>query len=102
MSPRLSRPARPSISARAAGGAEWNSPAYDPQTNLILIGEVEWCDTVTPKDVDELRSVKIGQPWAGMATWNPFWMFGRMGGTEDTGLAGSTPSTPTPASGSGA
>ena len=40
------------------------------------------CDTVTPKDVDELRSVKIGQPWAGMATWNLFWMFGRMGGTE--------------------
>jgi outer membrane protein assembly factor BamB len=61
------------------GGAEWNSPAYDPRTNLILVGEVEWCDTVTPKDVDELRSVKVGQPWAGMATWNPFWMFGRMG-----------------------
>ena len=66
----------------SVGGAEWNSPAYDPQTNLILIGEVDWCDTVTPKDVDELRSVKIGQPWAGMATWNPFWMFGRMGRTE--------------------
>ena len=66
----------------SVGGAEWNSPAYDPQTNLILVGEVDWCDTVTPKNVDELRSVKIGQPWAGMATWNPFWMFGRMGGTE--------------------
>ena len=66
----------------SVGGAEWNSPAYDPQTNLILVGEVDWCDTVTPKDVNELRSVKIGQPWAGMATWNPFWMFGRMGGTD--------------------
>ena len=54
------------------GGAEWNSPAYDPQTNLILVGEVDWCDTVTPKDVNELRSVKVGQPWTGMATWNPF------------------------------
>ena len=64
------------------GGAEWNSPAYDPQTNLILVGEVDWCDTVTPRTVDELRSVKVGQPWAGMATWNPFWMFGRMGGTD--------------------
>ena len=31
----------------SVGGAEWNSPAYDPQTNLILIGEVEWCATVT-------------------------------------------------------
>ena len=66
----------------AVGGAEWNSPAYDPQTNLILVGEVDWCDTVTPKDVNELRSVPLGQPWAGMATWNPFWVFGREGRTE--------------------
>jgi PQQ-dependent dehydrogenase (methanol/ethanol family) len=65
----------------AVGGAEWNSPAYDPRTNLILVGEVDWCDTVTPKDVNELRSVPLGQPWAGMATWNPFWMFGREGPT---------------------
>ena len=64
----------------AVGGAEWNSPAYDPQTNLILVGEVDWCNTVTPKDVNELRSVALGQPWAGMATWNPFWMFGRTEG----------------------
>ena len=63
----------------AVGGAEWNSPAYVPPTNLILVGEVEWCDTVTPKEVNALRSVKPGQPWAGMATWNPFWMFGREG-----------------------
>jgi alcohol dehydrogenase (cytochrome c) len=63
----------------AAGGAEWNSPAYDPETNLVFIGEVDWCDTVTVKDVNELRSVKTGEPWAGMATWNPFWMFGRTG-----------------------
>src|SRR5262249_60320835 len=40
-------------------------------------GEVDWCDTATPKDVNELRSVPLGQPWAGMATWNPFSMFGR-------------------------
>ncbi len=66
----------------AVGGAEWNSPAYDPQTNLILVGEVDWCDTATPKDLNELRSVGLGQPWAGMATWNPFWMFGREGRTE--------------------
>ena len=64
------------------GGAEWNSPAYDPKTNLILVGEVEWCATVTPKTLGELRSVKVGQPWAGMATWNPFWVFGRMGGAD--------------------
>ena len=66
----------------SVGGAEWNSPAYDPQTNLILVGEVDWCDTVSPKDLDELRSVAVGQPWAGMATWNPFDMFGKFGGSD--------------------
>jgi alcohol dehydrogenase (cytochrome c) len=65
----------------AVGGAEWNSPAYDPKTNLVLIGEVDWCDTVTPKDLNQLRKVERGQPWAGMATWNPFWMFGKEGPT---------------------
>jgi len=58
------------------GGSEWNGPSYVPQTNLILIGEVEWCDTVRPKTLDELRRVDIGQPWAGVATLNPFWSFG--------------------------
>ena len=61
----------------AVGGAEWNSPSYVSQTNLVLVGEVEWCDTARPKDADELRRVKVGQPWAGMWTWNPFNMFGR-------------------------
>src|SRR5262245_60811252 len=41
----------------SVGGAEWNSPAYVPPSNLILVGEVDWCDTVTPKDVSELRSI---------------------------------------------
>ena len=66
----------------AVGGAEWNSPAYDPRTNLILIGEVEWCDTVMPQNAEKLRSIAIGQPWAGMATWNPFDMFGKESRTE--------------------
>ena len=66
----------------SVGGAEWNSPAYDPRTNLILIGELDWCDTVTPKSVEELRRVAIGQPWAGMATLNPFDMFGKEARSE--------------------
>ena len=61
----------------AAGGSEWNGPSYVPQTNLILIGEIEWCDTADPKNADELRRVDVGQPWAGMATLNPFSSFGR-------------------------
>ena len=60
----------------SVGGGEWNSPAYDPTTNLILVGEVEWCDSARPKSVEELRAVPVGQPWVGMATWNPFDMFG--------------------------
>ena len=30
----------------SVGGAEWNGPAYDPQNNLVLVGEVQWCTTV--------------------------------------------------------
>src|SRR6516165_12017770 len=41
------------------GGAEWNSPAYDPRTNLVLVGEVDWCDSVRPQDVNELKSVPL-------------------------------------------
>ena len=68
----------------SVGGAEWNSPAYDPRTNLIMIGEVEWCDTVTIQSIEQLRSVPIGQPWVGMATLDPFNMFGK----EDSTWAG--------------
>src|SRR5208282_822356 len=30
----------------AGGGEEWNSPAYDPRTNLLFTGDVDWCTTV--------------------------------------------------------
>jgi alcohol dehydrogenase (cytochrome c) len=59
------------------GGTEWNTPGFDPTTNLIITGTVDWCDTVTIKDDSRLRSVAIGQPWTGMATWNPINMFGK-------------------------
>ena len=62
----------------AVGGEEWNSPAYYPPTNLVFTGEVDWCDTAMPKDLNQLRSVSIGEPWMGMATWDPFNMFGKM------------------------
>ena len=68
----------------SVGGAEWNSPAYDPRTNLIMVGEVEWCDTVTLQSIEKLRSIPIGQPWVGMAALNPFNMFGK----EDRTWAG--------------
>jgi alcohol dehydrogenase (cytochrome c) len=60
-----------------AGGAEWNSPAYDQHTNLILIGEVDWCDTVTLENNQTIRDSPVGQPWFGMSTFDPFNAFGK-------------------------
>jgi len=64
------------------GGTEWNTPGYDPTTNLIITGTVDWCDTVTIKDDSRLRSMPIGQPWTGMAAWNPINMFGKEDRTD--------------------
>ena len=60
----------------SVGGAEWNSPAYDPATNLILVGEVDWCYAVTLEDTHKLETAPMGQPWSGMAALNPFNVFG--------------------------
>ena len=61
----------------SGGGAEWNGPAYDPRTNLILMGEVDWCYTVTLEDDHKLRTMPLGQPWTGNAMFDPFFVFGR-------------------------
>jgi alcohol dehydrogenase (cytochrome c) len=58
------------------GGAEWNGPAYDPKTNLILIGEVDWCATVTLQSDKDIQAVKPGKPWSAMATINPYHTYG--------------------------
>ncbi len=64
------------------GGDEWNTPGYDPTTNLIISGTVDWCDTVTIQDDAKLRGVATGQPWTGMATYNPINMFGKESRTD--------------------
>lgn len=61
----------------ATGGSEWNGPAYDPQTNLILTGETEWCTTVKLQTEQQLRDVHTGGVWFGMAARNPFDILGR-------------------------
>jgi alcohol dehydrogenase (cytochrome c) len=58
------------------GGAEWNGPAYDPQTNLVLIGEVDWCATVTLQKDKDIQAVSPGKPWSAMATINPYDTYG--------------------------
>ncbi len=40
----------------AGGGEEWNSPAYNPQTNLIYTGDVDWCTTVKIQTTEELAA----------------------------------------------
>ena len=59
------------------GGAEWNGPGYDPQTNLIMVGEVEWCTTVTLKTQEQMESIRPGQPWSGESSLNPFNIWGK-------------------------
>jgi alcohol dehydrogenase (cytochrome c) len=51
----------------AVGGEEWNSPAYDPRTNLIFTGDVDWCTTVKLQSREQVLGTAIGQPW--MAQW---------------------------------
>jgi len=64
------------------GGDEWNTPGYDPTTNLIISGTVDWCDTVRIQTDAKLRSVTVGQPWTGAAFLNPINMFGRESKTD--------------------
>jgi PQQ-dependent dehydrogenase (methanol/ethanol family) len=61
----------------SAGGSEWNGPAYDPPTNLVLVGEVERCDTVVLDRDEQIQKVKLGEPWSGMASRNPYNTYGK-------------------------
>jgi alcohol dehydrogenase (cytochrome c) len=60
----------------AAGGEEWNSPAYDRLTNLILTPDIEWCSTVRLQTREEIAAAPLGQPWTGERSLNPFDEFG--------------------------
>jgi alcohol dehydrogenase (cytochrome c) len=60
----------------ARGGAEWNGPAYDPDTNLVLVGSVEWCTTVTVRTDEQIARIKDGGYWVGMNSRNPIHTFG--------------------------
>lgn len=58
------------------GGEEWNSPAFDPRTNLIFTGDVDWCTTVRLQTKEEVRGAPSGQFWTGEKSLNPFNAFG--------------------------
>jgi alcohol dehydrogenase (cytochrome c) len=61
----------------AGGGEEWNSPGYDPLTNLIFTGDVDWCTTVKLQTREEIAAAPLGQPWTGEKSLNPFNEFGK-------------------------
>jgi alcohol dehydrogenase (cytochrome c) len=61
----------------AGGGEEWNSPAYDPRTNLILTGDVDWCTTVKLQTKEEALATPEGQFWVAERSVNPFNEFGK-------------------------
>jgi alcohol dehydrogenase (cytochrome c) len=46
------------------GGSEWNGPAYDPDTNLIYTGAIDWCSTVTVTP-EAAAKITLAQPWTG-------------------------------------
>jgi len=53
------------------GGGEWNGVAYDPQTNLVLTGQSEWCTTVRLQRDVKVKAAKDGEPWMGNSIINP-------------------------------
>ncbi len=61
----------------SVGGAEWNGPAYDPDTNQILTGEVDWCTTIRLKSPRQIQKTANGTPWSGEASINPFDVWGK-------------------------
>lgn len=61
----------------STGGAEWNGPAYDPSTNQVMVGEVEWCTTVKVLASPKVLATKNGQPWSGENSGNPYNTWGK-------------------------
>jgi alcohol dehydrogenase (cytochrome c) len=65
------------------GGAEWNGPAYDPRTNLVLVGEIQWCSTATLQTKKEMEATPTGRPWSGEASLNPYDLWGKQDAVFD-------------------
>ena len=84
----------------STGGAEWNGPAYDPQSISFSSARSNGAPRLRLKPAEKIAAVAPGKPWSGEASINPFNAWGK----EDpfaTGRVGCMPSTPTPAPGDG-
>ncbi len=61
----------------SAGGGEWNGVAYNPQTNLIITGEAEWCTTVRLQSDSEVKAIPNGSVWMGSVKIDPLDIAGK-------------------------
>jgi alcohol dehydrogenase (cytochrome c) len=59
------------------GGAEWNGPAYDPPTNLMLIGQTDYCSSLKLANDATIRAIKPGKVNGGNDMWNSYDIFGK-------------------------
>lgn len=59
------------------GGAEWNGTAYDPQTDLLYTGEVDWCAKVLSASDEIVAATPTGKTWTGSGFPNPGDNFGQ-------------------------
>jgi alcohol dehydrogenase (cytochrome c) len=60
----------------SVGGGEWNGVAYDPETNLVLTGETEWCTTVKLQTHAQVEAIATGESWMGNVKFNPLDLMG--------------------------
>jgi alcohol dehydrogenase (cytochrome c) len=59
------------------GGALWNGPAYDPQSNLLYTGEVDWCSAIIAGSADAIAAESAGHAWPGLGFPDPGDKFGK-------------------------
>lgn len=61
-----------------SGGAEWNGPSYNPENNLVYIGEMEWCTTANLMEEGTVRKWPEKLPWFGTRFINPYNALGKL------------------------
>ena len=60
------------------GGAEWNGPSFNPENNLVYIGEMEWCTTASRQPDETVKNWPAALPWFGNEFVNPMNIMGKL------------------------
>jgi alcohol dehydrogenase (cytochrome c) len=61
----------------SSGGGEWNGAAYDPQNNLVLTGQAEWCTTLKLRNNAQVKATAPGELWMGNVMDSPLELAGK-------------------------